>query len=165
MRTVWELASYDPAAPVWRLEYQVRREALRELHVSELPDIDGKLGGLWDYLARDWLRLTVPVRGDRPERWPVDPDWQQLRGADFGAAGGALIRERKRSSDMHRLESQLFGLLVSHAALARRVSLAEAMRAVKRAHQARLRNREEEFPDLVAARVRRMDLCATQGSR
>jgi hypothetical protein len=86
----------------------------------------------------------------------VDPGWEQLCGADFGSVGGAQVRERKVCSDMHRLESQLFGLIVSHAALSRRASLAETMQAIAHAHRAHLQYRDEEFSDLVAAKARRL---------
>jgi hypothetical protein len=156
MHVVWQAGEYDPAAPVWRLEFQLRREALREMHFSELSDIEGRLGSLWSHLTSRWLRLVVPLRGDRPERWPTDPAWQELRRADFGSIGSELLRERKRSADIARLEAQLFGLLSTRAALTGHSSLPEAVRDVEHVYRRRLTLRGEEFRDAVERKLRRL---------
>lgn len=70
---------------IWRLEFEVKRDALRALGVRSVPDLMRALPELWAYLTRDWLRLTVPQEGDgTPSRWPLHPVWAVLQGADWG---------------------------------------------------------------------------------
>ena len=76
---VWSLGGGDPRAPVWRVEYQVRGEAVREAvlavtdarahavaaRAADWPHVRRCLDGLWAYLTtrdgrRGWLDLRDP---------------------------------------------------------------------------------------------------------
>lgn len=95
MPELWAEAgtAYDPQTPVWRLEGQVRREALRELQDSvedaeqlfkRWTDCRRCLPSLWDYLWGDWLSLRLPRTGKQRRR--LDPRWASLvSGADWSA--------------------------------------------------------------------------------
>lgn len=96
-RKVWSKATgYDESAPVWRLEFQLRREALVDFH--ELLDsgdtgstvrrssmgawstVKESLPVLWSHLTRRWLRHGHRTAASRQvpsspwrrlQRWPV----------------------------------------------------------------------------------------------
>ena len=55
MRCVWG-DQLDPLRPVWRLEFQLRREALAECSLREPEDVLKKRQDLWTYAMR-WLSL------------------------------------------------------------------------------------------------------------
>ena len=156
MRAIWVQGEYDCAAPVWRLEFQLRRPMLREMDLGCLSAASEGLARLWNYLTAKWLRLVVPGVCDRRELWDLDPVWDCLTGANFGAKGEALVRTRKRSLDRDRLERGLLGNLTSYAALARHSTLESAMSAVEVALAARLAKRGVPFHRLVDRRRRRM---------
>lgn len=77
--------AYDEGQAVWRLEGQVRREALRELQ-GKVPEADALfkrwsdcrkgLASLWDYLWGEWLSLRLPRTGRQRRR--LDPRWASL---------------------------------------------------------------------------------------
>jgi hypothetical protein len=79
---LWQATpGYLDAEPVWRLEYQVKREALRELcagneQLKSWSRLTEHLGSLWQQLAGNWLVM----RGQRTTkvRRTVDPLWAQL---------------------------------------------------------------------------------------
>ncbi len=55
MRAVWA-ESLDPSKPVWRLEFQLRRELLAQCSLQQPQDGLGKRQDLWTYATR-WLSL------------------------------------------------------------------------------------------------------------
>lgn len=77
---IWHEAGWDGSAPVFRLEFQFRNEALRELGCSKYPGVLSHLGGLWEYASTKWLRLCIPNTSDSTNtRWPLHPLWEGLQ--------------------------------------------------------------------------------------
>jgi hypothetical protein len=106
---VWaQSGAYDDAAPVWRLEYQVRREALRELGQPGWEGIfktwgtaRDELHSLFLELSLSWLSLRAGRTGD--VRKVLDPRWQALR--SMGAFG--LARESSPApSSLERIKAE-----------------------------------------------------------
>jgi len=98
---------FDPTRDVWRLEFELHREAIASLklapesdaedteadveaelsaeelpHVGTLPKLFAHLDAIFRHLSYYWLRLVVPASGSVRSRWPLDPTWAQLR-AEF----------------------------------------------------------------------------------
>lgn len=116
---LWREAGWDGVTPVWRLEFQFRREILAQLQLTTLAHVMGNLNGLWSYAATDWLRLTLPSADDKTRsRWPVHPLWGYLSSVDWEADGGPLSRHYspKRLPNEVRLCMQGFSVLVSFMA-------------------------------------------------
>lgn len=97
LKPLWREAGWQDVETVWRLEFQFKRSALKELRVDGLADLHAHCAGLWHDATRDWLRLSVPVAGDRNQsRWPTHPLWQALAAIDCQAVPGpSLSRLRK----------------------------------------------------------------------
>ncbi len=101
---------YDPSQPVWRLEFQLRREGMTGYkllapeadtddaealeaeaeadvsaedlpHIGTLPKLFAHLDALFQHLSYHWLRLVVPAKTKVRSRWPLDPTWVELRRA------------------------------------------------------------------------------------
>lgn len=90
---LWEQAGWVPSEPVWRLEFEIKREVLTQKGLSELPQVLKHLNGLWSYATTDWLRLTLPNPEDKTRtRWPVHPLWGCLASIDWEGNGGPLTR-------------------------------------------------------------------------
>lgn len=72
--------------PVFRLEFQIRNEVLRELAASRYPAILDMLGSLWLYLMT-WLRLCIVDESDKTRsRWQTHPLWIALREIEWGTS-------------------------------------------------------------------------------
>jgi len=64
---------------VWRQEFQLRREVLKQLGISTIPDLLRLQGELWRYLTEDWLRLAILNPNDTTRtRWLTHPVWQAI---------------------------------------------------------------------------------------
>ena len=57
---IWKSEGWDEQQTVWRLEFQFRREVLKQLNILSVPDLLSNLKNLWEYATHDWIRLTIP---------------------------------------------------------------------------------------------------------
>ena len=75
---------WDGVSDVWRLEFQFRREALRELGITSFSSLSESLAGLWRYATTDWLRLIIPSETDLTQsRWTEACVWRVLQQAQW----------------------------------------------------------------------------------
>lgn len=97
LRPLWKTAGWNEQDPVWRLEFQYKREALKELSVLHISDLLDNLRGLWAYATETWIRLTIPSLSDENRtRWPTHPLWAYLAALDWAMpASPTLARVRK----------------------------------------------------------------------
>jgi hypothetical protein len=92
LKELWRKAGWDGKQPVWRLEFEFKREVLTQKGLSSLNDVLRHLDGLWAYAVGEWLRLTVPNGQDATRsRWPIHPLWACLSCVDWGVSGGTLL--------------------------------------------------------------------------
>lgn len=84
MREFWRECGWDDVTPVWRLEFEVKREAFLQYGVESLPMLLLS-SGLWAHLTNSWLRLAIPsVSDETRSRWATHPMWLQLSTVKFG---------------------------------------------------------------------------------
>lgn len=89
---LWAKAGWHASQPVWRLEFEFKREALTQKGLSKLSEVLRHLDGLWSYATTEWLRLTLPNLDDQTRsRWPLHPLWLNLSSVDWEGDGGALL--------------------------------------------------------------------------
>ena len=155
MRSIWEHGGYTPDSAVWRIEFQLRREALREFGLSSVATMSTCLGPLWNHLLHRWLRLTIPVRSDRRERWPIDPAWLAIRDGGFASVGGELMRQRSVAAASDRAIGGMLGYASLYGLLIDSSTLSEAMHSAERAMIRRLSRKGVSFADLVRRKARR----------
>ena len=94
LESLWREAGWDSVEPVWRLEFQFKREVLDQLGLNSVPGVLGNLNGLWSYVTTEWLKLTMPSESDKTRsRWPIHPLWIALASIDWETQGGPLLRE------------------------------------------------------------------------
>lgn len=94
LEPLWREAGWDSIEPVWRLEFQFKREVLDQLGLNSMRSVIANLNGLWSYVTTEWLKLTMPNYDDKTRsRWPVHPLWVALASIDWETQGGPLLRE------------------------------------------------------------------------
>jgi hypothetical protein len=120
LKTLWAENGWDGECPVYRLEFQLKREALRE-HDAATPDkLLSRLGVLWEYATQEWLRLTIPSDTDQTQtRWPNHPMWEDLSKVEWL---GTEYADRKPvtlngAPSMQTLSRQILGAVTSHMAV------------------------------------------------
>ncbi len=111
---------YDPALPVWRLEFQLLRDGVKgfklyctpevtdpddvvqaELDREDLPHIGTVrkalhwAGGVWQYLTHRWLRLVEPGDDANRARWDLHPTWRAMQAGFAPVIQGAPLADEK----------------------------------------------------------------------
>ncbi len=117
---LWEPAGWVPGEPVWRLEFELKRDFLKEKGLSSLESVLEHLNGLWSYATTEWLRLTVPNEADTVRgRWPIHPLWMALASVDWESTGSAKLERfsNARTPSEQRLAVMVMGSLVSYMAM------------------------------------------------
>ena len=115
MHEVWG-AGLDVSAPVWRLEFQLRREILAECLLTSPEDVLALRPNLWAY-AMQWLSLREPTPGATRTRWPVAGVWSDLKRSQAEVNYSPLVRKRIREHEESVLVRGLTGYASSLAAV------------------------------------------------
>lgn len=159
---VW--ADADPTLPVWRVEFQFRRNSL--VVTFGLRSIDAALGArqeLWLY-GTQWLSVRIPTAHSKPSRWPEAPLWAQLRDVTIRSPSSPLVRERIRETDIRRLASGFVGYLSSIGLMGSDQELDAAVRRALPLARQYLSDRGVTFADIVENK-RRVHLSLAEASQ
>lgn len=97
LKPIWVSAGWNGIDDIWRLECQVRGQAIGEKEFKQLPVMLTLLDSLWEYCLNDYCRLTIPNLDDsRRARWPTHPLWLALSEIDWGGLETVpLMKPRK----------------------------------------------------------------------
>jgi hypothetical protein len=148
----WALSGqYMPGAQVWRVEFELDRAMVRELVDGSPEDVLDGRGGVWGYLADEWLTFRSRGEDSNRSRWPLADEWRVVQAASL--RGEALGLDRVRESVLtHRLASLVPGLrgyVSSVGALMDSANLADAMEASRSLIARSLRHGDRSFEDLM----------------
>ena len=146
---------FDRDQPVWRLEFQFRRQALIQLGVASGVGALEARQGLWRYGTTEWLSLRERSAHSKPSRWPEDPLWSWLRFVDIGSPCNPLIRARIRKANFSRVVSGLVGYLSSLGALTGTDDMGRVMGSARVHGEQYVMERGIPFSRLVKAKVAR----------
>lgn len=64
---------------VWRIEWQVRKEKLKQFAIRTFDDLDAGRGDLLRYLCQNHTTLRIPSDDTNRSRWPLHPLWSDLQ--------------------------------------------------------------------------------------
>jgi hypothetical protein len=103
---------------VQRVEAQVRRDALRSMHVMSADDAIARAGKVYLYVVGKWLRLIDATSATRRERAALDPRWTVVQSARVaaGVEAAGRIRPDRHVPALSNIVPMLAGLLVSGGA-------------------------------------------------
>ncbi len=74
----YELWGVRTDATVWRVEFQLRRQYLKESGVNSMEDLQARVGGMWKYLTTDWCSLRLNDDANVTRR-TVHPWWNAVQ--------------------------------------------------------------------------------------
>lgn len=129
----WIPMGWTPGEEVWRLEFEFKRDFLKDRHLSSLDSVLDNLNGLWSYATTEWLRLTVPNEGDSTRsRWPTHSLWIALASVDWESAHSVLLDKctNARNPTELRLITVVLGSLTSFMAMHKIVDRNEGIDAL-----------------------------------
>lgn len=122
MYDIWGLKDVPDKMKIIRVEFQLRREALKELSLNSDTDLFECVSNLWSYCAQKWLKFQ-----DRPGKHHTQRttfDWWKVVQNGFLDASNAnpLIRCKAMSMDSDRLFNSALGYLTSLSASEREIN-------------------------------------------
>jgi hypothetical protein len=145
--------AYDPSLPVWRIEFEIGRQAITDFGLDTPQQVLAATGDLWRYATDEWLTYRVPARSER-SRWPVAPEWTAIQQASLGGRTVGLDRVRagRRIGTLRRIFPALAGYLATFASAIGTTNIEDTLAALDQ----QLRNdeiaRRITFADRIAQR-------------
>lgn len=109
---------------VWRIEYQVRKDTLREFCIGSLANLLSQYGVILSYLAHEHTRLTIPSEDSNRARWQTHPLWKSLQDHYSTLPIGFNDNEFNRNA---HLDARLERCYVSMLGYAKRISAIKAL--------------------------------------
>jgi len=115
-KSLWKFHGLNIDKNIINVEFQVRREALKEMGISSVKECLDQLPGVWRYLTEKWLTFRKnPKDYKRPVtlRW-----WEKVQDCkNFDRPANKIIREKIKNDDLYILLRGYFGYLTSISAL------------------------------------------------
>lgn len=124
MRQVWAGAGWTGKKPVWRVEFSLSGEFLKNAVIEGITRDLREYGvamaaipAIWAYLSTNWLRHTVPDKSEgNKSRWQTSVWWKVVSRAWEAAAPIKRQKAVPKPSE-EQLKSQLLGIAASIAAM------------------------------------------------
>jgi hypothetical protein len=123
-----ERCGWDGQEPVTRTEITTKREALRDMGIETLTDLENNIKSLWGYLVgtdekEGWSRYAVPLVNEltghvdmQRQRWPAHPTWNLIKRAFDSLSqepARELIRVRRQRVHLDANTASIAGYLTS----------------------------------------------------
>jgi hypothetical protein len=117
-KDIWEKQDWDKNEKVVRVEFQCRREFLKEKCTHSFADLEYTLGSIWDYCTHDWLRVCDKGSKSNQSRWKEKDYWKLIQDSSsmFGKVYN-IPRTKIKKVKYEHLMKQLKGILISVCAL------------------------------------------------
>ncbi len=144
----------DPDLAVWRLEFQLRRRALRRFSLEMLKQALDARQSLWAYLT-DWISVREPGEDGNRSRWKEAPTWKALRSAQLWSPASPLVPARWREASKERLVRGFVGYATSLGAVGPEQEMDEFLRWAGAITARYLRDTGRDFSSLVESKRRR----------
>lgn len=126
LREAWRQSEdYDPDQDVWRIEFQLRRDFLKDTGGPEATSVFERLAELWVTCLR-WCELRIP-EGENQSRWAVHPAWAELAKLSPEASPLPRLKVVGSVESFEAVVPQMSGLLVSACSAVGMTSLDSAL--------------------------------------
>lgn len=96
----YDLWNVPPGTPVTRVEFQLRRGALKDMEVDSIEDFQNRMDSLWQYCTHNWLRqahtsLSETRRSNNQHLIKPSKFWLQVQSAVFQRVSPCAYRAKK----------------------------------------------------------------------
>lgn len=124
-KDIWKVEVLED---VWRVEFQLRRPALKAYGVESVEDLRGLLGGIWADLAANWFSIRLKDDGNTSRR-SVHPWWKAVQAC--AEKFGVVVEAKRKLSRCENAKPAWYvsrgaSLLVGFAVAAGMIDLDEA---------------------------------------
>jgi hypothetical protein len=113
MFDVWKIEEVPEGYRIIRIEFQLRREVLKEIGLKSIDDLLPKIDGAWAYCTKKWLKFQDRPKFHHTQRRTLE--WYQEIQDGFNGVQGAepLVRNKAVQMDKKRLVQQANGLIAA----------------------------------------------------
>ena len=116
MYEVWGLPEVPANKKVIRIEFQLLREAIKELGIETLYETLRVFDNIWGYCTQQWLKFESNPGKHHTQRKTL-PWWETVQSSFQGVIESTpAIRAKAIRTDQKQLASQILGLTTSYAA-------------------------------------------------
>ena len=114
---VWGLKTVPKNHKIIRVEFQLRREMIKQLGIKHVHNLFDLIQNIWSYCTKDWLKFQDNPGKQSHQRETLK--WWKIIQDGFNniPAGSPLIRNKAIKADQDRLSQQIIGFMSSFAAL------------------------------------------------
>jgi hypothetical protein len=135
---------------VWNIEFQLKREFLKEYKINTIEDIIKYMGNVWDYLTKSWLVKVMDDRS-RIENCSTDKRWEMIQNAfdEYDRNKGFIKKEKQLNKDADVLIPSILGNLTTFAAKAGKEEIINTMQSIIRSSDKYFKNKDTSFQKVV----------------
>lgn len=113
---IWKSYNAD-ITNVWNVEFELKRNFLREYGIETVKDLLEKSKAIWEYLTQQWLVLTQNNRS-RLENSTVLSEWKILSNCFMDMGSKSFVRKSSQlQADKNSIVAQVCGYIKSYAAI------------------------------------------------
>jgi len=117
MFDIWGISKAPKNSKIIRVEFQIRREVIKELGLNTVNDLFDRIADLWVYCTEKWLKFQTRPGKHHTQRTTL-PWWEVVQQGFKGDQGeNPLIRSKTFSLDKDQHVYQILGSLTSLQAL------------------------------------------------
>lgn len=109
---------------VWRIEWQVRKDYLRQLGITTFGSLEERQGDLLRRLCKDHTSLRTKTNDSNRSRWPLHPLWKDVINQTNQMDGLGVIKELDEKA---LLEERLTRIAISVYGYVKRVAAIDAL--------------------------------------
>lgn len=102
---VWKNNGWEESLnPVWRIEFQLRRDILKQFKANSPAEVLKALNSIWKYCTTEWLSLRQSnINDNTKSRWPIEQWWQRLSLQAFSPVSTEVVREKYQGTKFFKL--------------------------------------------------------------
>lgn len=115
--SIWILNGSNLDNDIWRVEFQLRRQVLKEFNVNTVEDFFKVENKIWAYLTQEWLSFKSNNNDSNVSRRTVKRKWQVIQMANNNYLVSPAIREKIKVGSLQKVLDQSAGLFQSIAAI------------------------------------------------
>lgn len=113
MFNIWGIDSAPENRKIIRVEFQLRREGIKELITGSIYELLEKSDKVWAYCTQLWLKFQTNPGKHHTQRETL-PWWKEIQNGFMGIQNpNALVRIKAFKTDRKQLTAQAYGLLTS----------------------------------------------------
>ncbi|WFS63046.1 hypothetical protein LF599_02495 [Pseudodesulfovibrio thermohalotolerans] len=117
MYDVWGIPEVPETKRAIRVEFQLRRQSLKDLGIDTMDDCIGALDNIWAYCTQKWLKFQTNPGKHHTQRKTLDW-WQIIQNRFLGVSEPVpAIRAKAVRTTQFQLASQVVGLIVALASV------------------------------------------------